>query len=375
MTSRERHEARYQRRKQKRLEKRALRTAEHDRFENLTDTQKLYRSYVEMGKAIKWKMFYQLFGMSIVPNIYNIIDILEAGAIVTDGYKEFTICERGKTRHIQSPSVREKVVQKTLCNYILKPVLIPTLIYDNGASLKGKGVDFARKRLVRHLSEFYRRYGKDGYVLTLDIHNYFASINHAVMLAMNFKYIKNPRVQSVIAQYTRLTQGMGIGNEMSQIEAVFYANPIDHWIKDRARMRWYGRYMDDSYIIAHTREELEYCLAHIQKLCAVLRLTLNEKKVRIIPLSKGFTFLKTRFQFVDSGKVLRCSGRESAKRERHKLRAFSRNVRDGIMTSKQAADEYKSWRKSMLKHFDCWKYIRANDKLYMEVLFYDAFHS
>ena len=37
--------------------------------------------------------------------------------------------------------------------------------YDSGASLKGKGMAFTRQRLARHLREYRRRYGADGWVL------------------------------------------------------------------------------------------------------------------------------------------------------------------------------------------------------------------
>lgn len=312
--------------------------------------------------------------MNIVQSTYDIIDTLQKKEIVTDGYRTFVIMERGKLRHIQSPSIREKVTQKTLCSTVLKPILTRPLIYDNGASLENKGVNFARKRLVHHLTSFYRNNGSNGFILLIDMHGYFNSLDHETIMRGNCKYIHDPYLRQMIARYISLSGmcGVGIGSEISQIEAVFYANPIDHYIKDRLGMKYYGRYMDDAYIISDSRQRLEYCLKEITRICGKLKLTLNDHKVKILPLSKGFTYMKTRYLYSATGKIIKCGGKESAQRERRKIKAFGRNVTNGEMTINQAENNHKSWRKSMIKYFNCWKYIQSTDELYREV-FNDIF--
>jgi hypothetical protein len=70
---------------------------------------------------------------------------------------EFDLPGRGKTRHIKSVHISERVVQKRLCGNALVPVLSRSLIHDNGAFVKNKGVHFALRRLIVHLSRYYRR--------------------------------------------------------------------------------------------------------------------------------------------------------------------------------------------------------------------------
>ena len=53
------------------------------------------------------------------------------------------------------------------------------------------------------------------------------------------------------------------------------------------------------------KEYLEYCLQEIRRICAELKIELNEKKTRIVKLSHGFTFLKTQIYLTDTGKILR----------------------------------------------------------------------
>ena len=49
---------------------------------------------------------------------------------------------------------------------------------------------------------------------------------------------------------------MGLGSEISQIIALDYASPIDHYVKDVRGIHGYGRYMDDGYAISNSLEEL-----------------------------------------------------------------------------------------------------------------------
>lgn len=65
-----------------------------------------------------------------------------------DRFVEFDVNERGKTRHIKSPSIRDRVLQRAVCDYVLEPVLYSKLIYDNGASVKGKALSLPGKDLI-----------------------------------------------------------------------------------------------------------------------------------------------------------------------------------------------------------------------------------
>ena len=75
----------------------------------------------------------------------------------------FWLNERGKMRYIKSPVVPDRIIQKSLMEQVLTPKIVPTLIYDNYASLKNRGTSFARKRFEVMLHRYVRKYGTDGY--------------------------------------------------------------------------------------------------------------------------------------------------------------------------------------------------------------------
>ena len=103
---------------------------------------------------------------------------LLAGNDVRRGFHEFQLYERGKLRNISSVHISERVIHKSLSVNALVPALTPSFILDNSANTKGRGTDFAIRRLKKQLVAHYRAHGKSGYILLIDFSNYFASIAH-----------------------------------------------------------------------------------------------------------------------------------------------------------------------------------------------------
>ncbi|GAB6392442.1 MAG: RNA-directed DNA polymerase [Treponematales bacterium] len=311
------------------------------------------------------------------PHVFETQRKLLAGESVQNGFVEFDLHERGKKRHIKSVHISERVVQKCLCDEVLVPLLSRPLIHDNGASLKGKGVHFALRRLSCHLSRFYRRNGfsNEGYALLADFSKFFDSVSHEKLFSLMDKEIQDPRVRELTRRFVSVFGdgvSLGLGSQVSQVAAVFFPNTLDHFIKERLRVKYYGRYMDDFYLIHADKEYLKYCLAEIKKVCASLSLRLNEKKTRIVKLSQGVSFLKGRYVLLPTGRILRIPDRESAARMRRKLRKFKRLVEAGEMDFSDLRAAYRSWRGNYRKRFNNRRYsISRMDALY-NALFIDT---
>lgn len=346
MTSEERHEARYQRRKQKREEKRRARLSRYDDFSKITDLNSLYKAYKKSRKGVRWKASVQRYEINCLKNIKKTHDMLERGDDVRKGFIYFDLIERGKLRHIASVHFSERVVQRSLCDNALVPMLSNSLIYDNGASLEGKGIDFALNRCSAFLQKHFRKHGTEGYVVSVDFSKYFENIVHSHLFELVDKCFTDERVKDLTKKFIEAfgDKGLGIGSQISQVLAISFMNKIDHYIKEVLRIKPYIRYMDDSWFLVETKEKAVELLKTLRKLYAEFGIIVNEKKTHIIKLSHGFTFLKTKFFVTKTGKIVKKICHQSVVVMRRKLKKFKKFVDAGQMTYQQVVNAYESWK-------------------------------
>lgn len=368
MTSEDRREARYRRRKAKRDE-RKKKLREHDNFDTVFSFSHLYQSYKRCRRTVAWKSSTQKYIVQAPLLVYQTFKKLQNGKFKSPGFYEFDLYERGKHRHIRSVTMGERVVQRCLCDNALVPMVERTFIYDNGASMMNKGYHFAVNRLVRHLRRHYRKHGTEGYILLFDFTKFFDRVSHELVKKILAREFSDQRIirltEHFIDNFGEI--GMGLGSQISQVLALASGNRLDHMIKEKLNIRGYGRYMDDGYLIHESKEYLWRCLDAIREMCRELGITLNEKKTQIVKLSHGFTWLKVRFFLLPGGRIVRKIYKRSVARMRQKLKKFRRHMDSGKMTFEDVNTAYQSWM-GYAKHFDAW-HARKN----MELLFNSLF--
>lgn len=271
-------------------------------------------------------------------NVNNTLSLLRNCKFKSRGFYEFDRCERGKMRHIKSIHLSERIVQRCLCDNALVSMFSRSFIYNNGACIKGKGIKFAECRLKCHLQRHYRKYGTDGYALVFDFSKYFDNIQHEPLKQRVDKVFADTRLAALIKQLINDfgDKGLGLGSQVSQVSALMYPNKIDHYIKEKLRVKNYARYMDDGYLIHPSKEYLQKCLAELREQCATLGIKLNEKKTQIVKLTRGIPFLKRRFILTDTGAVIIKPARKGVTKMRHKLRTYRAWVDCGKMTVAEA---------------------------------------
>lgn len=345
MTSKERHEARYQRRSRKRAEKKMAACAEHDDFEKVFSYKNLYRAYKKCRKQVGWKASVQKYITQAPLNVYRTYKQLKEGKFRSKGFYEFDINERGKIRHIQAVNIEERVVQRCLCDNALVPVLGRTFIYDNAASLENRGYHFAIRRCCENLRKHYRKYGTEGYALLFDFSKFFETISHAECKRIMREEFSDQRILAQTDHFIDCfgNVGLGLGSQISQTFALAIANSIDHYIKDVCGIKGYVRFMDDGCLIHKNKTYLLKCFEGIKKLCAELSLKINVKKTQIRKLTHGFTFLKARIMLAADGAVIKKIPHDSVTRERRKLKKYVPFVADGLMELKDVLTSFQSW--------------------------------
>lgn len=334
MTSEEWREARYQRRKAKRDEARLRRSKECGDFDEVFSFRHLYLSGKKCCKGVYWKNSTQRYIGNIIPIIAKTHRELQNGTFKHRGFHAFTIMERGKKRYIRSVHITERAVQKCLCDYCLVPIYSACFIYDNSASLKHRGMDFALRRMTCYLQRHYRKYGLEGGVLLYDFHSFFDSAPHEPLFREADRRLHDPKIRELANSFITDfgSVGLGLGSQVSQTNALMLPNMTDHYFKEVCRIKAYERYMDDGVAISPDIDDLYLCMDGLKIICEKCGLELNLKKTRVIPLRDYYRWLKTRFIITPTGKVVRKMNRDSTKIVRHKLRAFRGKLDRGEMT-------------------------------------------
>ena len=71
-----------------------------------------------------------------------------------------------------------------------------------------------------------------------------------------------------------------------------YLNELDHFVKEKLGIKYYGRYVDDIILIHKSKNYLIYCKERIRKfLSKELVLNLHPKKIYLQHFTKGVQFL------------------------------------------------------------------------------------
>lgn len=131
-----------------------------------------------------------------------------------------------------------------------------------------------------------------------------------------------------------MKNGIGIGNMTSQIFAIFYLNDMDHFIKEKLKIKYYVRYQDDFILLHQSKEYLKYCLNEIGNFLAQEKLKLNDK-TRIYKNTNNFIFLGRN----QKGKYAKY---RSTKRKLKKKEYLYKNKKITLMSYVSSINTYKN---------------------------------
>ena len=320
------------------------------RFEDVFTFSNLYKSCKDCYKGVNWKTSTKNYQTRSIQNVVETLIKLQDKKYKQKPFAKFSIFERGKYRQIQALHISDRVVQKCFCDNFLVPLFSKRLIYDNGACMKNKGLLFTANRLKTHLQQYYRENNTNaGYVLTFDFSKFFDSINHEILLQKARKVIIDERLYNLYKYFVNSFEGengLGLGSQISQVSALYYTNDMDHYIKEHEKMKYYGRYMDDGYIISSSKEKLKECLQILIEFSNKLKLKLNIKKTKISRIDKGFMFLNRHWILKQTGYVKTKPSHTTLKRLKKRYRKIIK------IATPEAVERYKSSTSGFIKFFN-----------------------
>ena len=241
-----------------------------------------------------------------------------------------------------------------------------------------------RKRFEIHLKKYYRLYGNEGYILFGDFSKFYDNVIHKIAkdellklfdddefiewlldvifdgfkidvsymdddeygnclnsLFNKLEYRKIPDELKTGQKY--MEKSVNIGDQLSQVIGIYYPYPIDNYVKYVRGEKFYGRYMDDWYIMSPDKDILIDILSNIREIAAGLGIHINEKKTRIVKISSTYKFLQVKYSLTKDGNVIKRLNPKRVTALRRKLKKLAVKVRNGDIEYEWVENMFKSW--------------------------------
>lgn len=333
------------------------------KFEDLFTITNLYISAMRCASGFRNRNDTQEFLKSPWLNTYKLYQSVLNGTFKPKYYNSKFIMERGKVREIKPPVFESKVVQKLLCDWLIRPILEPEMIVTSYASVMGKGTDKMYSDVLRAVNSCVKN--PNTYIIMTDFKGYFSSIDLDILKNMFASRIKDERIVDLIMAFSK-GKGLSLGNELSQIPASFYPTDIDYAIKKNVSTGHYFRYMDDTLFIVNGNSEVEKMINLFRIETDKLKLVLKEPK--IIPIGKSFVFCKERYLFGKKhNKYFRLCNKDIFTREKRKLKCFQRMLKEKSIDRYKIDLQYGCVKNSIIHRPNSKKALERLDKCYKEL--------
>lgn len=309
--------------------------------EDIYDEDVIYQKMKQAVSGVRWKPSVGYFIHHYITEIEELSQMLRDGTYAPRKPKFFRITEP-KQRTIMSVHIKDRIYLRALNDIAIYPQITKSLIPDNFACQKGKGTDPARKRLREFLRLYYRHYGCQGCRLQVDIHGYYPNMNREYAKSVFRKRMTNetyPLAEQALG-YHPGEVGFSPGDQTIQNVGIAALDDLDHFIKERLRIKYYVRYMDDFILIHPDREYLMHCYSEIEKFLTRQRMTINPTKTEIQPISKPMLFLGFVYRLMETGRVVILVDPRKIKHERKKLRRMADHVLRNKPIRKKKRDIY-----------------------------------
>lgn len=358
--------------------------------EIVSDANNLYKAYRASIKGSKWKETTQKFMMNFLRYIFSIQEELLNRTLQNGPTEEFSLSERGRVRPITSIQIKDRIVRHALCDEVILPEVKKHIIYDNCASIKGRGISRQRFRFEVHLRKYYKLHGNEGWILFGDFSKFYDNIIHEIakrellklfdddefigwLLTLIFdgfkidvsymtdeeyancmestfnknEYRKIPKEKLTGEKW--MAKSVNIGDQLSQIVGIYYPYRIDNYVKYVMSQKFYGRYMDDWDVMNPDKQVLLNILDGIRTIANELGIHINEKKTRIVKISSTYKFLQIRYTLTKDGKIIKRINPDRVTTMRRKLKKLAVKVRNNEIDYDGVENMFRGWMGSFYK--------------------------
>ena len=177
----------------------------------------------------------------------------------TSEYDTFIIHEPKERVIYRLPYYPDRIVHHAIMN-VLEPIWVKTFTYNTYSCIKRRGIEGCARRVDKIIK---KHKGKDLYCLKIDVKKFYPSIGHNIMKSIVRKKIKDPDLLWLLDEIIDSTDGMPIGNYLSQYLANLYLCYMMHNINEKLHIDAV-EYADDIVFFSSYKDKLRETLIFVQ---------------------------------------------------------------------------------------------------------------
>lgn len=255
-------------------------------FSKITNIDNLHLAYTKARKNKGKRKEVLDFELQCISFLTKLQQQLTIKSYRTSKYHTFTIYEPKERIIYKLPFYPDRIVHHAIMN-ILEPIWVSTFIKNTYSCVKGRGIHAAVKDIKKDLKDI----NGTKYCLKLDIKKFYPSIDHDILKIIIRKKIKDKELLWLLDEIIDSTDGVPIGNYLSQFFANLYLTYFDHWLKETKKVKYYYRYADDIVILHSDKNYLYLLFKEVKEELSKLKLEVKSN-YQIFPLdSRGLSFV------------------------------------------------------------------------------------
>lgn len=259
-----------------------------------------------------------------------------------------------KTRTIYKPRYYPDQIIHWALMLQLQPIIMRGMYKYCAGSVPNRGTSYGQKVLRRWLDSDYRG---TKYCLKMDISKFYPSVNNDILKDMFRRKIKDADCLWLIDTIIDSARGLPIGNYTSQWFANFYLEGLDHFIKEKLRVKYYIRYVDDLVLLGPNKKKLHTARKAIEEYLSGIGLRLKDNWQVFKVDSRAIDFLGLRF--FRHKTILR---KRNALRIRRRIKKI---YRKGSLSERDACAVISYW--GWIKRSDSYSFYHKHVKPFISV--------
>lgn len=236
-------------------------------YEKIYDIENLRLAHKQARRGKSFYTEVKLIDENEDEYLYRLQDMLIHKTYHTSKYEVFEKKEGKKIRKIYKlPYFPDRICQWAIIQ-VIEPYLMRTLTDDTYSALPDRGVERARRKMVRALKTDPEN---TVWCLKIDISKYYPNVNIEKLKLKYRRLFKDNDLLWLLDEIldSNPDTGVPIGNYISQYSGNIYLSDFDHRVKEVYHIKHYFRYMDDMVFLSSSKEELQNLIKEITKYLA-----------------------------------------------------------------------------------------------------------